>query len=120
MQPTDEQIRKFWEWCGFDYVGGYTIEWIAPDTTLTFDALPAIDLNNVFKWAVPKLFTWSLGKGWKLCSDTEIRATGEVEAHVQLASFNNPEFLGDASNKDPALALFWAIWKVIEYELANR
>jgi len=121
MKPTEEQIKKFWEHWGF-YKEEYPepdIKWLyrSPDHTyISFRGYPPIDLNNLFKWAVPKLFTWSLGKGWELCSDTEIRATGKVEAHVQLIGFNNKEFIGDASDEDPALALFWAIYKVIEEE----
>ena len=63
MNPTDEQIKKFWERCGF---WQYTIwhgfmgltshkEWIDPKGDIYGDNLPPIDLNNLFKYAVPKL-----------------------------------------------------------------
>ena len=101
-QPTDEQIKEFWEWFGFvDTFEGDTgaYYWKAPNGDAGID-LPPLDLNNLFKYAVPKLrelhfieFQW-----W------------EVEGcHVKVYVLDN-SFSGQDGN--PALALFWAIWEV--------
>ena len=59
-EPTDEQIKEFWEWCGFWYnekemgstwVGG---KWHHRTHYYDWRELPPIDLNNLFKYAVPK------------------------------------------------------------------
>lgn len=63
-EPTKEQIKKFWEY--FD-------DWIE---------YPSIDLNNIFKYIVPKL-----------------KKEGDIL---------------EAENSEPALALFWAIYRIIE------
>jgi hypothetical protein len=52
-QPTDEQIKEFWEWCGFEYAGrGGYYENIScykyPDGK--YCELPPIDLNNLFSY----------------------------------------------------------------------
>lgn len=62
QQPTQEQIKEFWEWCGFkfiheDYTPIHTAELQYPDGHLEEwngwgDLL---DLNNLFKYAVPAL-----------------------------------------------------------------
>ncbi len=45
-KPTDEQVKEFWEWCGQErYYCGKEID---------IQHFPRIDLNNLFKYAVPK------------------------------------------------------------------
>ena len=44
-EPTEAQIEELWEWCGF-----YDVEDGVPPPIGT----PPIDLNNLFKYAVPK------------------------------------------------------------------
>ena len=112
MKPTEEQIKKFWEWCGFT-IGDYPEPKVAPDEKAWYDPsgqffcglhnmLP-IDLNNLFKYAVPKLgdidgfAVWESTDGWVW------------EIIDQMA-----EAAAEGIDKDPALALFWAIWKVID------
>jgi hypothetical protein len=49
--------QKFWEWCGFTRYDRWTTNeqgWKAPNGDKFLDA-PPIDLNNLFKYAVPKL-----------------------------------------------------------------
>jgi hypothetical protein len=111
-QPTQEQIKEFWEWCGFKQVENWkqkgfhyenTIKkpnWVAPDEPLIeygISYLPRIDLNNLFKYAVPKLPAGSLlwygnNKGYGVCINYP---------HIEI------------DNQNPALALFWVIWEVI-------
>jgi len=99
MDTTEEQIKEFWEYFGFNYERGRYSGWWRLDNE-TFAELPPIDLNNLFKWAVPKLglpsyikFT-NLGNSWG-------------------ASIVN-KLSPDIYDQDPAHALFWAIYKVLE------
>ena len=108
--PTQEQIKEFWEWCGFLY-GEPNEKTVTYPNGMEYYP-PDVDLNNLFKYAVPKLFNWSMAKDFELCSDTEIRETGLTQASIQTLAFNNKEFRGSAKHKDPTLALFWAIWNV--------
>ncbi len=77
----------------------------APDGTRLETGYPSLTLDNLFKWAVPKLEHWHLQK-----THNDFRPE-IVFAAVQLSlggRFSN--YWGD----DSALALFWAILEVIE------
>ena len=102
MKPTEEQVRRFWRWCGFsvDGVGIYH----CPDGISEVRYSPKIDLNNLFKWAVPKLRDEYYVQICTYYHD------GEYLAQVDSAMKQG----GVAVNKDPALALFWAIWEVMK------
>ena len=56
-QPTRELLKEFWERCGFSWSPSpYRDErgyWVAPQGE-ALRALPQIDLNNLFEYAVPK------------------------------------------------------------------
>ena len=117
MKPNEEQIKELWEWCGFRRLpegkAGYHFEhcekimnWMQPDYKDSYKSmpyLPEIDLNNLFKWAVPKLYS-ELSKAGKY-----YRMKWLYEAIEEAV----------IDNKDPALALFWAIWEVIQNETEN-
>lgn len=104
-KPTDEQVKKFWEWCGWrDYypLGGRN-GWSEPITNIYSLHLPPIDLNNLFKYAVPKftmkypLITFNTNdEDYSCCS-------------INCCEKNCKNFSGWGT---PALALFWAIWEV--------
>lgn len=117
-KPSEKEIREFWEWCGGqwwsihpleDYKGG-ECEWFRGEVLLPDakgdmphfvmcdnKARPRnVDLNNLFKYAVPKLRSWDCIIDW---------AIEMVHAYADGRTL-----------KDPALALFWAIWKVIKGE----
>lgn len=62
MTPTEEQIKRFWEWCGFKFFRPYeggAIDVIPPEGSMYLSpskmAIPEPDLNTLFKWAVPRL-----------------------------------------------------------------
>jgi hypothetical protein len=124
-EPTQEEIKRFWDWCGFWYDKSQTtglvmdIGWRNPDGKVLngchISYLPSINLNSLFKWAVPKL---SLDK---------------MRGKIEFSLYNNKWkcILGDYGSSDwgsgwqtdvfqvefaetPALALFWAINKIIE------
>ena len=119
-EPTDEQVKEFWEWCGFYQEDGesymdstpYKV-WKHPSNLLHdfgYKAFPGllVDLNNLFKYAVPKVTYCELIKVGRpdyhgcWCGYVSIRPSYELGKAL---------FVED---EDPALALFWAIYKVME------
>jgi hypothetical protein len=112
MKPTEEQVKKVWEWCGFWYdttkSTGLVMEigWRSPSGKVLggchVSYLPKIDLNNLFKYAVPKLNAYGFYYATELSDEHRVW----VEINGQIG--------GVVKDKDPALALFWAIYKVIE------
>jgi hypothetical protein len=105
MKPTQEQIKEFWEWCGFKFyqpIENGAIDVVYPDDTVCLSpvklAFPLLDLNNLFKYAVPKLTRYEM-----------FIITGICHVHVNIGSTYEK---GD--NELPELALFWAIWKLIK------
>jgi hypothetical protein len=117
MNPTDEQVKKFWvEWCGFE-----KIEYL--DTSGNVCGIhythplavgggsggyPELDLKNLFKYAVPKLFD----NGYELFMESVM---ADEPWYWWLIQKNDDE-LHKFNYSDPALALFWAIYKVMEAE----
>ncbi|KKK82140.1 hypothetical protein LCGC14_2806360 [marine sediment metagenome] len=107
MEISQERIRKFWEKCGFRYVHEtihfryYYKEhyWQYPNGD-NKQYSPPIDLNNLFKYAVPKLE-----------NDVAIKIfKGDYSWIVELWKDN---IIARDHDKDPATALFLAIEKVI-------
>ena len=101
MKPTKEQEAEVWEWCGYirnDNDGC----WKHPDgNNRTY--LPQVTLNNLFRYAVPKVGYVILSNWNKKKLPTASVFDGEGNCFM-------------SSDKDPALALFWAIYKVIKGE----
>ena len=115
MKPTKEQEQKFWEHFGFWEMSWPshprpTGAWFSPDN-IQLDTLPDIDLNNLFKYAVPKLdindrveISWSPVKGYRdYKADVVTWKPDTIARHHRWTA-----------HEDPALALFWAIWGVIK------
>ena len=108
-QPTEAEIKEFWEWCGFKLkevkfgMSGIVPQWLLQDYADW--ELPKIDLNNLFKYAVPKLSYLFLDGFWN----------GNEGCFNYAATIGAPEgeYKKHEYYKDPALALFWAIWEVI-------
>ena len=67
-EVNQEELKEFWEWCGFEryrYQGNERtlMRWKYPDGSRNY-VTPNLDLNNLFKWAVPRTI--------KLLQDTRI------------------------------------------------
>lgn len=104
--PSENQIREFWEWCGFQFyqpIEGGAIDVLDPEGNLYLSptklAVPPIDLGMLFKYAVPKL---------------------EGGIDIQLSKYPDTGWFAYLENQamttiaeTPELALFWAIWEVI-------
>ena len=63
MNPTETEIKEFWEWCGIKYhpqrnhFSGephYHEEYYADSTGRKIE-YPPIDLNSLWKYAIPQL-----------------------------------------------------------------
>jgi len=99
-EPTKDQIKQLWEWCGFRQSNIRGVWWY-PAGGATREGLPSIDLNNLFKYAVPKVTSIEL-KTWA------------CEPHASQATIWFDGETYSAAREAPALALFWAIWQVME------
>ena len=95
-QPTLEQIKEFREWCGFKLVND--IVWIDEHDNRIHVESP-IDLNNLFKYAVPA--TIEKLQSRHHCSYK--RAEHELFRR-QMSKTKTNEYV---------LALFWVVWEVI-------
>jgi len=122
MKPNGEQAKKFWKKFGFSqervkgvYDIGYSNMW-KNDKGYWHSALPPITLDNLFKYAVPKL------EGVGISRKFETRGERIVPTEYWSAIVTEkPEgrdifatMQGVATDKDPALALFWAIYSVFD------
>ncbi len=64
-EPSGEQIKEFWEWCGFKEIVSKetwwyerykeTNHWWEASDGIRCKKLPPTDLNNLFKYAIIKL-----------------------------------------------------------------
>ena len=99
MKPTEEQIKELWEWCGWQL-----------EANIDGFVLPPIDLNNLFRYAVPKFCSCELS------IEEGIFAVVRVgDPHLGVAS-HLIEIKDGRVDTAFALALFWAIYKVIKGE----
>jgi hypothetical protein len=66
MEITQEELKRFWEWCGFKYhtypehwylgkIEIYGTRWITPDGKYALLDVPILNLDNLFEYAVPKI-----------------------------------------------------------------
>ena len=116
-EPTEEQIKKFWEWCGIkevreyrevhskgDDLSGTYHFWKTPDGS-ELSRIPPIDLNSLFEYASQHFISMACGNinepEWKGAWAKVITHERET-SHIWEAGLT------------PALALFWAIYKVME------
>ena len=101
-KSTQEQIKEFAEWCGFTDIRifGGRPGWDGTSPDGEFRAVE-IDLNNLFRYAVPKL--------------TSCNMVRHLNPYGYTFEFkcNIAERYCIVEDKDPALALYWAIWEVI-------
>ena len=107
--PTKEQIKWFWEQCGIQHMKHQGEDgWIRPDIDFAFSSPPDIDLNNLFKYAVPKIKRFHYIALW-IVRD----AVDEPQVIMWDANLATYEHFYSAREEDPALALFRAIYKAL-------
>lgn len=118
-EPTQEQIKEFWEGCGLHIAEQTWVDDHYEPDGQWYDAnghlytgdylygIPVLDLNNLFRYAVPKLIDRYGGILFVLPQsdfpswDCKILNTPNDEATFGYG-------------KDPALALFWSIRQVLQ------
>lgn len=109
-KPTEEQIKEFWEWCGLKYTCPY---WVDENGDCALygeyysELLSSINLNNLFKYALPELLFFIVEFN---CTSTD----GNCVVTLEDFYLAQPVKKYQAENKNPALALFWAIYKLIK------
>lgn len=109
-KPTQKQLKDVWQWCGVKTkVTKIPIQG-KKRTHMETICFP-MDLNSLFQYAMPKL-----QKQWDLIE--LIWDVGAWDIHFEKYTLPAKHFyLGKQIGEtfeDPALALFWAIYKVIE------
>ena len=116
-KPTEAQIKEFWEWCGFveEYEAGTNAWWVkAPDSRGDVN-YPPIDLNNLFKYAVPN---WITGIEFSWGDEAHTTTICKVWYGIYAGLGQNTQQLRqdfyEAEGNTEALALFWALWQVKE------
>lgn len=126
-EPTEAQVKEFWEWCGFSYTGNYSRYWESPDTPpISFVNLPHIDLNNLFKFAVPKVLEWHTiieTYSFKQNSKLYYSETGIWDRNESVLKGNRVGFAFAQSielEEAEKLSRFWAIWEVIDERTAEK
>lgn len=123
MKQEDE--IRLWEWCGWriaskpyevsfvDGVQGKNIDvefWYSPDEPNEPQAIPELTLDNLFKYAVPKLTNlWGM-----TLYPPQANENRDWYCILKEQGINSAEFQGYAEN--PAEALAQAISKVIDNE----
>jgi hypothetical protein len=101
LQPSEQELCEFWGWCGFRH---QCEDWYE-EPNGEISQLPPIDLNNLFKYAVPKLHDCIVS------FDT----TDEYNCNLYTVHKGYTDNQR-VRNIDPAVALFWAIWEIIKNE----
>jgi len=113
--PSESEIKEFWEWSGFKLIHEpltpiHRAKLQYPDgTKKQWNGWPSIDLNNLFKYPVPKAIEYLQQKSSTICPP--LRYSEETALIVLFQKWlNNPSTL----LANPALALFWTIREVIQ------
>jgi len=117
--PSSEQRQWFWEQCGFrietEVKYGRSVHyWIYPHKhtsdllfgTKRTSSAPSIDLNNLFKYAVPKLIYFSLAKMEKGYQGKHWISEARVER-------DGRRYYGEGLADNPEDASFEAIYKAL-------
>ena len=116
MKPTEEQIKEFWERCGFEsrMMPNYSADnsscnyvWFNPEGIGCYK-LPPLDLNNLFEYAVPKVDTL-----------VQMEFGRNTEGYFVVVGYADETNIFSVNDQDPALALFWALYPVLK-EASNE
>jgi hypothetical protein len=107
---TEQEIKELWEWCGFeiwDNPFGLYVKF--PDELRALHVDQSIDLDNLFKYAVPKITD--------LETYTLVMTVRQGITNVSIMpNYQGKEKGSYTWGKDPAEALAKAILEVIKDE----
>jgi len=94
--PTKEQVREFWQWIGWEFSKDGRYYRLNPKASGwgVVKYLPPLDLNNLFKYGLPKV--------------REILGANELSNKLQ-------GWINDViqCGLDPSSSLFWIIYKIL-------
>uniref|UniRef100_A0A6H2A6X4 Phage ABA sandwich domain-containing protein n=1 Tax=viral metagenome TaxID=1070528 RepID=A0A6H2A6X4_9ZZZZ len=105
-QPSEAEIREFWGKLGgkyeeYSHTDGCPSHFVMPDKSWIMP--PAyIDLDILVKYAVPKLDKY------------RVSLSTVFNSKLWIAEIYNADNEGICKDKDPVLALFWAIYEIIK------
>ena len=102
-----ERIQAFWGKCGLVKIKR---GWKFPDGDVLIDADPQVDLNSLFRYAVPK--AQEKGIAVLLC-DSRSKLPFQCELYNGYATENGERLFKTAEDNDPAEALLLALDQVL-------
>ena len=117
-EPTEAQVKEFWEWCGFKWEAipdscmqrKRPVEgWLYPQG-IYMRKTPPLDLNNLGKYAVPKLY--AEGYNYKLWSDDgyHFAQIFPIDNHEDIVGAS---IVGELEAKDALYRAIVSFWEVI-------
>lgn len=109
---TDKELQEFWEWCGFQYDDdGFMVTF--PNGELRhISAEPKFTLDNLFKYAVPKLAHCRLER---IEAPYPLVLEGYKGKYAWRITVMGNGRIQDWCDSDPALALYQAIQKAVAH-----
>ena len=125
MEPTQEQIKEFWELCEARCIkcGHLITKETITDRCCCYSYELNLDLNNLFKSAVPRLMKLYYHVNLKILTSTNVLSTttgpNPIEWLVEITHMNSSANDWKSKSyqtidKNLTLALFWTIWKVFK------
>ena len=122
IEPTEAQIKEFWEWCGLELLraSDNDYHWFNVTSDGDYDivspvdsdmGLPVIDLNNLFKW-VPDIIVGVYFRFFPGGCECELTYITEAGFDTVKSWIKNDTGDEKRSKELAALALFWALDKV--------
>jgi hypothetical protein len=113
LDIKQEDLIKFWTWCGFTQVDKK--KWATPEhlfgDIMIVDHLPELNLDSIYACAIPKLH-----KKYSII----LTAFATSGFKVVICRASNGSIFADIDADTPTEALFNAIMKVIENEQSNK
>ncbi|KKM13459.1 hypothetical protein LCGC14_1716030 [marine sediment metagenome] len=117
-EPTDEQIKEFWEWCGLNVSKDKngTLTWHDTEGNFIDYGYPDRNLNNLFKYAVPRIKALKVEDSpmKSICFTYYNEDSVECELEVTGGAKDGGGIIEYATDKDPADALFRVLAKIKE------
>lgn len=108
IKPTDKELQEFWRWCGFEIFEQDTrfehqvLYRLSPTDTWKHLGEVRLDLNNLFKYAVPRPPSYN----------PDVRMIQSITfdyGQCRIIDVMGEEYIGE--NEDPTQALYQAIQK---------
>ena len=110
-EPTKEQLKEFWEWCGLTHKRNKdgTLIWYDLGGHFIAFGYILLDLNNLFKYAVPKISDkWQVSISIKLPNFYLVTLDEVSESLTRRQIF--------VLTNNPVQSLFEAVWEAIKEE----